>query len=334
MLIDELVRSIGGIYIGYPLTLCNDQFRWDSEKFQQLLGNTLVVVDCSWENWGSGNFINSLYDELEKFNINFLVLTHIYEDHLVRPRMLFHPFWYHSVVMYSVIRNNIDPANIQLVDQKKYRLSCLHGNPRPHRILNYIKLNKFLDDPSMLIKIFTNPNGIDSRLDEDYVLSEEHTSTWKELNKNLQSREEIQNQENIIDVGTDVTTPAHSDSYINLVTETTIITRLQQSEKIWKPILSGQMFVILGNPGAVGRLRKQGVDTYDDFIDHDYYDKEQDFETRLTKLHYLIENLISQDLLSINTALHSRRLKNIENFYAGNFDQQYNDFIRIIKEHL
>lgn len=42
------------------------------------------------------------------------------------------------------------------------------------------------------------------------------------------------------------------------------------SEKTFKPIVAGQMFVIHGCPGSIVALRKRGYDVFDDFIDHGY----------------------------------------------------------------
>lgn len=313
-------------YIENPLELCNAEFRWDEDKFKELTNYESILVNCSLENWGSGNFINSLYDKLESLNLNFVVLTHIFEDHLIKPNLIHHPFWYHRVSKYNAPIGTLSA----ITDEKKYKLSCLHGNPRPHRVLNYFEMQKY-SSPDILTGIFYDPKGVDCRSDEDYRLNIELTDKWLELNKTLPTRLQLADAEGIVDVGIDNQHPAFTNSYINLVPETTIIKRIHQTEKIWKTILAGQLFLVLANPGYLDRLRKQGVDIYDDIIDHTYYDDELDFEKRFKKLHNLIKDLLSKDLLSINTELHSRRQRNIDNFYSGTFDPHFNDFVTAIR---
>ena len=48
--------------------------------------------------------------------------------------------------------------------------------------------------------------------------------------------------------------PACEDSYVQLVTESTVEPRIFITEKTWKPIASGQLFLILGNPGIIKHL--------------------------------------------------------------------------------
>jgi hypothetical protein len=59
------------------------------------------------------------------------------------------------------------------------------------------------------------------------------------------------------------------------VTETSALISFT-SEKIWKPIASGQLFLVVGSPGTCAWLRKLGFYTFDD-----EYDIEQNFASRL-----------------------------------------------------
>jgi hypothetical protein len=115
---------------------------------------------------------------------------------------------------------------------------------------------------------------------------------------------------------------AYLDTYVNLVTETTVIDRLFVTEKTWKPIASGQLFLILGNPGTVQFLREQGVDTFDDYIDHGY-DLETDPATKLNLLYKSLDQLMISNLEDIYKQTKNRRLENASRFFAGEFDSQY-----------
>jgi len=330
-----LAQRLPVTYIENPLTLLNEQWRWDINKINSLAKESAVLINCCLENWGTDNFIGSLYDELERANVNFLILTHIYENHLTRPKLIHHPYWYHEKVVhgFNYTLTPIEKVVIPpLVDQKSYSISCLHGNPRPHRVLNYFKMQEYSSN-KVINQIFGG--NLDHRINEDYQLDDCYKQWWEIVNVTLPTRHQIAESEglpNWVNVGTDVSHPAFTDAYINIVPETTIINRIHQTEKIWKPILSGQMFVALANPFYIDRLRKQGVDVYDDVIDHSYYDCELDFETRFNKLHTLIKDLLSKDLLSINIALHNRRQRNIDNFYSGKFDPHKNDLVQALKQ--
>jgi hypothetical protein len=121
---------------------------------------------------------------------------------------------------------------------------------------------------------------------------------------------------------------AYLDTYVNLVTETTVIDRLFVTEKTWKPIASGQLFLILGNPGTVQFLREQGVDTFDDYIDHGY-DLETDPATKLDLLYKSLDQLMISNLEDIYKRTRQRRLENASRFFAGTFDSQY---YKVVKE--
>ena len=76
----------------------------------------------------------------------------------------------------------------------------------------------------------------------------------------------------------------------------------------------------IGSQGTVEHLRNSGVDVFDDIIDHSYYDNVTDWQKRIHCAHEILERLITQDLEKIYQQTHQRRLKNVEKFYAGEFD--------------
>jgi hypothetical protein len=112
----------------------------------------------------------------------------------------------------------------------------------------------------------------------------------------------------------------NTDSYINLVTESTMLNNVFVTEKTWRPIASAQLFVILGSKGVVAHLRDIGVDVFDDIVDHEYYDSEPNWQQRIHKAHEVLDTLSKQDLQKIYQHTHNRRLTNVEKFYAGEFD--------------
>jgi hypothetical protein len=117
--------------------------------------------------------------------------------------------------------------------------------------------------------------------------------------------------------------PQLSDSYLHLVTETTVIPGVFITEKTWKPVAAGVPFLIFGNPGTISFLKTLGVDTYDDVIDHAFYDNEPDWRIRLTKIHTVLDNLIDYGAEKIYQQLFVRTQNNQTKFCNGDFDPGY-----------
>jgi hypothetical protein len=292
-------------YIFSPLSLYNNEWRWDDSKFLALPKDKLIIVNCSSENWGMGEFIGSLYNNLERYHLNFLILSHNPDDHLTRPNLLFYPYWYQDSVKFF---NQPIFSNL-----KTYKLSCLNGNPRPHRIVNYFKLleKNYADT---FISMHSTENSITNR-DDDCVLDQITLQKWAEISVQFKNR-----NTSTCSQGPD--NEAYLDTYVNLVTETTVSDRLFITEKTWKPIASGQLFLVLGNPGTIKFLREQGVDTFDDYIDHSY-DNETDFTVRLDKLYQSLDQLMLSNLEDLYKQTQHRRLENTNRFFAGTFDLRY-----------
>ena len=285
------------------------------DRVNELADYSLVLADFSTEHWGNDRgTIDFVYSLLEDAGINFIMLSHDYLDHLSKPKLLFYPYWYHqSKSWFPKIYN-------QATQPKKYKFSCLNGTPRFHRIYYYLKLlNSGLLDQGC-ISMYQR-SGIDDRLD-DYELPIEIQQQWAMVKENLPCRNSTFDQKNIRD-DANIVHPAYSDSYINVVTETVVLPKFYITEKTWKPIANGQLFLIIGTPGTIQYLRHQGVDTYDDIIDHNYYDSKQDWQERINCVHRLLEDLLRQDLYQLYCQTQQRRLSNAEKYFNGAFDLDY-----------
>ena len=70
-------------------------------------------------------------------------------------------------------------------------------------------------------------------------------------------------------------------------------------------------------------LKQQGVDIYDDVIDHKYYDTEKSTRTRIDKLHAVIDDLMLQGIDKIYNQLSYRVMVNQTKFFNFEFDQKY-----------
>ena len=155
---------------------------------------------------------------------------------------------------------------------------------------------------------------------DDAVIDAEVIEFWNSVKHSLPLITEFADEPIRVDANCKL--PANTDAYVHLVTETKIIPRVFVSEKTWKPIAAGQLFLIFGNPGTVNYLRTQGVDVFDDIIDHSY-DLEPDWKIRLELIHQQLDRLITQNLKQLFINTHSRRQANRDKFFSGAFDQTY-----------
>lgn len=64
----------------------------------------------------------------------------------------------------------------------------------------------------------------------------------------------------------------HSSTFMSIVTETLYKGELFFSEKIWKPVIAGQPFLLLSSPGSLALLRQWGFQTFDQWFDESYDD--------------------------------------------------------------
>ena len=312
MINDIITDNEHTFYFNQPSIIFDENFLFDEDKIAALKKYALVIADFSSEHYGQDT-IDTVYECFKSRKINFILLSHTVDDHLRRDNLFFYPYWYHwsKKSFRQIYTDNIDKL------EKKHPVSCLNSNPRFHRIYNFLLLQ---GKPYFKDWVFTiHQSALIPARGDDYTLSIEHVDQWNKLSGTLPRRENLNSSSNV----NDISYLAYTDSYINLVTETTVVPKIFVSEKTWKPIASGQMFLVIGNPGTIDYLRQQGVDTYDDLIDHKYYDNEPNWQLRIQKIHSIIESLQLQDLLKLNEITKKRRLDNATKFFAGEFDAQY-----------
>lgn len=274
----------------------------------------LIVADYSSEHWGPHyEGLPPSYFDLLSLNLNFIFLTHHEPDHLLSPNYLYFPHHYFKKGDELVPQYD----SVSRID-KKFKISCLNKNARVHRIYNFLKLKEKSYFNELL---FTFHNNFAFRHD-DPKLNQSMIDEWKSIQHNFSSLG-VSLDHHIHPFNSH---PAYTDSYIHLITETTVIPKIFITEKTWKSIASGQLFILLGNPGSIQHLRNLGVDTFDDYINHDYYDNESDWQTRIAKIHELVDyfmSLSNSALQQINKETQARRLSNMEKYFAGEFVSKY-----------
>lgn len=227
---------------------------------------------------------------------NVIYFPHIYFDGAIE--------WKKNIAEQKVDKN-----------QRQYFLSCLNRRIRVPRLYNFLKIISKSYFDKMLLSIYNiNDNHAVSQYQDEWM----DESLWKEWNKIIPtlSKECL----NDLDIGHS----AYHDAYINLVTETFVQpNELFLSEKIWKPVACGQLFIIIGPTGSASVLKKMGVDIFEDIIDHSRYDHIQDWKDRIDEIHKLLDELYLLNWEEIYKLTYERRKNNIENFFNGSFVEIY-----------
>jgi len=281
--------------------------------------NECHIFDFSDEPWGE-RLAEAVSDHL-RFNHfqKYLILSHSlkYLNNPSYPNICYFPHNYYNCVQDFSVNSSLENFKER---NRTYFLSCLNRKPRVSRIANYLKL---IDKPykdHLLLSMYKNisdyqQSDIDSYHDE--FLTEDEQQKWN----SLQLPTECDNDLNI-------NHEAYSNSYINLVTEISVRSGEQfVTEKIYKPIASGQMFMLLGSTGSVAHLKQQGYDVFEDIIDYTRYDTAWEWRDKLEGIHSLLDQIVDLDWPDIYRQTQHRRLSNITKFYSGDSVRPYGNHL-------
>lgn len=88
----------------------------------------------------------------------------------------------------------------------------------------------------------------------------------------------------------DIYEPQFNSTKFNIVSETIVHDEIFMTEKIWKPIIAGQIFIVHGKHLYLQDLRTLGFKTYDGYID-EHYDTIQSLSQRTDAIVDLCEKL-------------------------------------------
>lgn len=224
--------------------------------------------------------------------------------------------------------------NIIQRNSRKYHGLSLNRLLRPHRIM----LAKFISDSNLgkekinySFGIVTHHgdnnidalnrdtgafNGIVSKTSKIFKIPANELRTWVDAHgeKNIDQEPNLNLHVNQACNYGDEILNAYSDSYFSIVAETNYKEdTIFQSEKIFKPVLLLQPFVVAGETGAIQSMRELGYDVFDDFINHNY-DSIIDPKKRMDKICQEIERLCNISKTEWNEILFQMLPRLILNF--------------------
>jgi hypothetical protein len=113
----------------------------------------------------------------------------------------------------------------------------------------------------------------------------------------------------------DIFEKPYNDTKYSLVSETNDTNdEIFMTEKIWKPIIAQQPFVVHGNYLYLQRLREMGFKTFANYFDEGY-DLEMDKSRRIDKIVKTCENLLTKDWQDIYLQTQALRKHNHDTFF-------------------
>jgi len=283
------------------------------EQIVKNSGAELIIFD---KTYGPQDNELEYLDWIAELNLqrDFILTTSNYRYHFNKHAKIVHlPRYYAGMLR--------DPNNQRpdIVTPRPHKISCLTKNPWTHKTLNFVAMSKqpWFDQ---IQKSFgwTYPELTEQY---NYLSTDVLNMITAQDADYLRSIYPLRlNMADDMDKFESNACPTYQTCYIDYLpesrTENTFI-----SEKTWKPIFSGQLFLILGSAGTIEYLRAIGVDVFDDVIDHSY-DQESDLQTKIAMLMESITKLLAQDLDQVWRDTYHRRQKNLDLVYSPAFQQR------------
>ena len=198
--------------------------------------------------------------------------------------------WFWSM-MYDRYKNN--KFNFDH-SQKKFDFFYLNKVEREHRkkLFDLIEKNNLLD------------NSLFSFIKRDIRLDQKYELPWVDA-KNYP----------LYGYDRDIFELPYNHSTVNIVSESTVLkNEIFVTEKIWKPILAGQIFVVHSWPYYLKHLKKLGFKTFGDYFDESY-DECEDNDQRMQKIVDLCRQLKKQDPLELYNCTNDIRKHNAKHFF-------------------
>ena len=179
---------------------------------------------------------------------------------------------------------------------KKYDFLYLNKQPRRHRVSLY---NKLLEENVLSNSLYTFIG-----LKSPVRLSKEHELPWVDANNYP-----------MMGMDQDITEQPYVDTVCSIVSETNDNdTDVFMTEKIWKPIIAQQVFVVHGNHLYLQKLREIGFKTFGSYFDESY-DLENNKDKKIDAIVSLCKHLKTVNWQDIYQQTIALRQHNYNTFF-------------------
>jgi len=205
-------------------------------------------------------------------------------------------FWFYMYVKHKDNTFNFTHDHNGSYWHKKHEFLYLNKAPRKHRVELYNKLMdaKVLDNSIYTFTMLDEP----VRLDKKYELPGIEPKDYPRFGKDQ-----------------DIYELPYIDTVCSIVSETNDNDyEVFMTEKIWKPIMAQQVFVVHGNYLYLQRLKEIGFKTFGNYIDESY-DLEQDPEKRINKIVSLCKDLKTKNWQDIYLQTKALRKHNYDTLF-------------------
>lgn len=265
----EYMHNNGPGEIDLPVFLCYDQ--------EPLSDNTKVVIQKIRDSWGPGRQVIILLNTEPNSEIKNQLLT---DTHIIDCSYFFHIFaaadWYRGYQQCAAL---ICPPKRKI--KKKYiTFNRITGNSRAYRSIFIAELqkNNLLEYGHVSYSDICPEHGHYSTSIHEIIkkhnISSDYVSECKDVLDTINFPLRIDfKDEHLIPNGSQTLNaiPEMMESFLHIVTETCFWeTKEHLTEKIFKPIVARQPFVLLGCSNNLKYLKSYGFKTFDSWWDESY----------------------------------------------------------------
>jgi hypothetical protein len=254
-------------------------------------------------------------------------------------------FWDYlkTFVLTNPDQKELVPGTDETRDRKRpHRFLNLNGGARPHRkyLLTELKRQGLLDkglysylnkfdiyyDPSLYCYKPIKKFDQDLSLVEMMAYHREHGNKIEEKHLDVDASEDAWHNRGM-------TAQHYQDTYFNIVSETwPADPSFFVTEKIFKPIVNLQPFVVCGLPGNLKYLKDKGFETFPEWFTEDY----DNVQGHPQRMHYLTEQIVK--VINWDDATIHRKyqdtwekcLFNRKHFFAMNHAIEFTDLVNAI----
>jgi len=229
-------------------------------------------------------------------------------------------------------------------NKRNKKFLCLNGGGRPHRkwLMTELKRNNLLEEGYVS---YLNKFDIPYQPEEFVWYPTVRATGDRTMIDMLEYHHKHGNsiEERLLDVDASqdawhnrgMTASHYADSYFNVTSETwPAEPSFFVTEKIFKPIVNLQPFIIVGHPGLLAYLKDKGFETYPEWFNEEY-DGIKDHKKRL---HMVMENIKRVSSYS-HDELHEmykkswdKLLRNRQRFFDYNWLSDFNELVEAMKK--
>lgn len=264
-------------------------------------GKCKILVINTMEGWNHDNFFKTIIDYLiKRYNLNygnFVILNGNMSKTNYKVPTVYYNWWEQHTRQHNVVKYANSGFWNTNATKKRYRFICLNRRPHAHRLLLTSLLYKYKDRG-----VLTCFKEVDNGCTRVFERSLKYgLSSYPNL-KNLVNSEFLDKLPLTINDGInaaddnpviDSSDSKFYDSWLHVVTETFAVNgQTFFSEKIFKPIMYWQPFILIGAQHDLKALRSLGYKTFNGIIDESY-DDIGDHDNRLMAAYNEIERIIT-----------------------------------------